>query len=104
MVTAIDVQQSIIQTTAAEKIQQIQQQHADMQQRYNQLKLSEEDRLAREKVNQFHEADKAIIRNKEEKEDKEDKRRGKHSPKHIELFTDEDDEASEEGGHINIKV
>lgn len=104
MVTAIDVQQSIIQTTPTEKIQQIQQQHTDMQQRYNQLKLSEEDRLARGQVNQFDEADKAIIRNKEEKEEQENKRRGKHSPKRIELFTDEDDEASEEGGHINIKV
>ena len=100
MVTAIDVQQSILQTTATEKIQQIQQQHADMQQRYNQLKLSEEDRLAQEQIKQFKEADKAIIRSKEEKEDK---RRRQHPPKHTELLTD-DDEDSEEGGNINIRV
>jgi len=101
MVTAIDVQQSILQTSPAEKIQQIQQQHADLQQRYNQLKLSEEDRLAREQVMKFDETDKAIIR---EQEEKEDRRRGGggHPRKHIEMITD--DENSEEGALVNIKV
>ncbi len=103
MVRAIDVQQSILQTTSLEKIQQIQQQHADMQQRYYQLKLSEEDRLAQEKIRQFEEAEKAKIR---EKEENKDKRRGanQHSPNHAELLTDDSDEESGEGGHINITV
>jgi len=101
MVRAIDVQQSILQTTSLEKIQQIQQQHADMQQRYYQLKLSEEDRLAQEKVNQFKEADKAKIR---KKEDSQDKRKGanRHPPDHPELLAD--DEEVREGGHINITI
>jgi hypothetical protein len=103
MVRPIDVQQSILQTSATEKIQQIQQQHSDMQQRYFQLKLSEEDRLAQEKVNQFKEADKAKIRKKEEKEDNR-KGASQHPPNHTELLTDESNESSEEGGHINITV
>jgi hypothetical protein len=103
MVRAIDVQQSILQTSSAEKIQQIQQQHADMQQRYYQLKLSEEDRLAQEKVNQFKEADKAKIRKKEEKED-ERKDANRHSPRRAELPADKNDEESGEGGRINITV
>jgi len=103
MVRAIDLQQSILQTSSIEKIQQIQQQHADMQQRYNQIKLSEEDRLAQERVNHFKEADKAII---QEKEENKDKRKGANQqhPKHAELLADENDEESGEGGHINITV
>lgn len=103
MVRAIDLQQSILQTTSAEKIQQIQQQHADMQQRYYQLKLSEEDRLAQEKVNHFKEAEKAKIKAKEEKQDKQ-KGANQHHANHAELLADDSNEESEEGGHINITV
>ncbi len=103
MVRAIDLQTSILQTSQVEKIQQIQQQHADMQQKYFQLKLSEEDRLAREKVNHFSEADKANIRRKEEKEGQ---RRGgdQRHQNQTELLADDNGELSEEGGHINITV
>jgi type IV secretory pathway VirB4 component len=102
MVRAIDVQQSILQTSSTEKIQQIQQQHADMQQRYFQLKLSEEDRLAQEKIREFEEAEKTKIRKRQEKENKR-KGPGHNPPHHTELAADENDE-SEEGGLINIKV
>lgn len=102
MVTAIDVQQSLLQTSPAEKIQQIQQQHADLQQRYNQLKLSEEDRLAQEQVMKFDQPDEAIIREQERKEERRGGRRG-HPRKRIEMITD-DDNALDEGLHINIKV
>jgi hypothetical protein len=103
MVRAIDIQQSILQVSSTEKIQQIQQQHADMQQRYFHLQLSEEDRLAKEKVNSFKEADQAKIRKKEENESK---RRGANQQhlKHAELLADDHDESSEEGGHINVTV
>ncbi len=103
MVRAIDLQTSVLQTSATEKIQQIQQQHADMQQRYFQLKLSEEDRLAQEKIRKFEEAQKAKIRRKEEKNDK---RKGadRQNNNNTELLTDISDEESGEGGHINIKV
>ncbi len=103
MVRAIDLQQSLLQTSVAEKIQQIQQQHSDMQQRYYQLKLSEEDRLAQEKIKQFEEADKAKLRRKEE--NKEKRGGGNQNPlNNAELHSEENDESSEEGGHINITV
>ena len=69
MARAIDLQSSILQTSVTERVQQIQQQHADMQQRYFQLKLSEEDRLAREKIREFEEAEKAKLRRKEQRKD-----------------------------------
>lgn len=103
MVRAIDLQSSVLQTSATEKIQQIQQQHADMQQRYFQLKLSEEDRLAQEKIRKFEEAEKAKIRKKEEKNDKR-KGANRQGNQGAELLMDINDEESEEGGHINIKV
>jgi len=103
MVRAIDVQQSILQTTSTEKIQQIQQQHADMQQRYFQLKLSEEDRLSQETIRKFEEAEKAKIRDKQEKDSKQ-KGAGQHSSRPVEFLTDDNDESSDEGGLINIKV
>jgi hypothetical protein len=103
MVRAIDLQTSILQATQVEKVQQIQQQHADMQQKYFQLKLSEEDRLAREKVNHFNETDKAKIRGKEEKKDQRKGGSNRHQNQ-TELLADENDQSSEEGGHINITV
>lgn len=103
MVRAIDLQTSVLQTSATEKIQQIQQQHADMQQRYFQLKLSEEDRLAQEKIREFEEAQKAKIRKQEEQRDKRNGA-GRQNHNHAELPADDGDEESGEGGRINIKV
>jgi len=103
MVRAIDLQTAIMQTSQMEKIQQIQQHHADLQQKYFQLRLSEEDRLAKEKVNEFKEADKAKVRQKIERENKE-KGSGKQQQNHAELHADDNSEDSEEGGLINITV
>jgi hypothetical protein len=103
MVRAIDAQQSIIQMHPAEKVQQIQQQHGDMQQRYFQMQLSEEDRILREKIKQSEEAEKTIIR---EKEEQKDKRQGKdkQNKETAGLICAEEAESADEGGHINIKV
>ena len=103
MVSAIDAQQSIIQLHPMEKVQQIQQQHGDMQQRYFQMQLSEEDRILREKVKESEESEKTIIR---EKEEQKDKRQGKdrQNSETAEHLTTEEAEAADEGGHINIKV
>jgi hypothetical protein len=103
MVRAIDAQQSIIQMHPAEKVQQIQQQHGDMQQRYFQMQLSEEDRILREKVKQSDETEKTIIR---EKEEQKGKRQGKdkQTKETAELLSAEEAEPDDEGGHINIKV
>ena len=103
MVRAIDAQQSIIQMHPAEKVQQIQQQHGDMQQRYFQLELSEQDRIFREKVKQSEESGKAIIKEKEEQKDKRQGKDKQNSQTTGQLLAEEA-ESADEGGHINIKV
>ncbi len=103
MVRAIDLQTAILQTSPMEKIQQIQQHHAELQQKYHQLRLSEEDRLAREKVNDFKEADKSKIRTRIDRETREKGSGNKHQNQ-AELHAEESNEDSEEGGLINITV
>ena len=103
MVRAIDAQQSIIQMHPAEKVQQIQQQHGDMQQRYFQLELSEQDRIFREKVKQSEESEKAIIKEKEEQKDKRQGKDKQNSQTTGQLLAEEA-ESADEGGLINIKV
>jgi hypothetical protein len=62
MVRPIDAQQSIIQSHSMEKVQQVQQQHGDMQQRYFNLQLTEERRLQKEKVKDLQQKETAAIR------------------------------------------
>jgi hypothetical protein len=103
MVRAIDAQQVILQSSIAERVQQIQQQNPDMQQRYFALQLSEQDRLLKDQVNSSDEAEKAAIK---EKEDRNSKRRGRHQPNKEtpQLVAAEEGESTDEGEHINIKV
>ena len=104
MVRAIDAQQVILQSSMAEKVQQIQQQNPDMQQRYFALHLSEQDRLLREKVKQSEESEKAAIKEKQERESarKRKEQHSKENPEH--LAAGEEGESEDEGMHINIKV
>ncbi|MFO7569584.1 MAG: hypothetical protein R6W75_07275 [Smithellaceae bacterium] len=103
MVRAIDLQTTISQISSAEKVQQIQQQHADMQQRHFQLELQKQDRLAKDQVKHSEEADRAKIREKEEQENKR-KRESKQEKNQTRLLEIFDEEESEEGGIINITV
>ncbi len=103
MVRAIDAQQLLTQLHPIEKVQQIQQQHGDMQQRYFQMQLSEQDRILREKVKQADESEKAIIK---EREERKEKRQGKDKQDRdaAALLSAEEGDSADEGGHINIKV
>ncbi|MDI9571142.1 MAG: hypothetical protein QM278_10580 [Pseudomonadota bacterium] len=65
MLTTIEMQQSIAQLHAMEKIQQVQQQHADLQQRHFASQLHEERKRLKEKVN---DADEAEFRRLQERE------------------------------------
>jgi len=103
MVRAIDAQQLITQLHPMEKVQQIQQQHGDMQQRYFQLELSEQDRISREKVKQSEESEKAIIKEREERKNKQQSK-GKQNRDDAGLLSADDAEADDEGVYINIKV
>jgi hypothetical protein len=104
VVRAIDAQQVILQSNMAERVQQIQQQNPDMQQRYFALQLSEEDRLLREKVKQSEESEKTIIREKQEQKDSQKDKDKKDKNNAEMLAVNEEGEPAEEGGHINIKV
>ena len=103
MVRAIDAQQVILQSSVAERIQQIQQQNPDMQQRYFALQLSEQDRLLKDKISQTDESEEATLKGKKEKNSKqqEGNRSNQDDPQ---LIVAEQDESTDEGGHINIKV
>jgi len=50
MVRAIDVQQVLLQTNSLERVQQTQQQHPDVQQRYFEDQLSKEKKNLKKKV------------------------------------------------------
>ena len=62
MVRAIDAQQIILQSSVMEKIQQVQQQNPDMQQKYFALRLSEQDRLLKEEVNESDESENQTLK------------------------------------------
>ena len=104
MVRAIDAQQVILQSSMVEKVQQIQQQNPDMQQRYFALHLSEQDRILKEKVKKSDEADKTRIKEKEDQQSgrKSKEQNAKDDQETITVTGESDFE--EEGAHINIKV
>lgn len=120
MLRGIDVKQMILQTNSVEKVQQTQQQHPDMQQRYLEIQINEQKKQHKEQVSYSEEAEKARIGQKKEEE----KRKGapKREQKNQPGETDEkprrpDQPEGEEGGgpdsgtagqtkpiHIDIKV
>jgi hypothetical protein len=103
MVRAIDAQQIILQSSVMEKIQQVQQQNPDMQQKYFALQLSEQDRLLKEEVNESDESEKSSIK---ERQDREKRRHGKNERDmgETELRAADEGESIDEGGRINVKV
>ncbi len=103
VVRAIDLQTTISQISAAEKVQQVQQQHADMQQRHFQIELLKQDRLSKEKVKHTDETDKTKIREKEE-QDSRGKRENLPNKNQTHLLEVFDEEETQEGGIINITV
>jgi len=98
----INIQQSVLQTVVAERVQQVQQQHPDMQQRYFDHHLSQERIKKMHKVNDYEEKENVRFREKEEQR----QRRDQHTKGDAET-RDLDVEASispDQPGRINIKV
>jgi len=101
MVRAVDMQQVLLQSHSSEKVQQVQQQHPDKQQRYFELQLQEEKKLLREQVKDPEEIERASIRDREEREGRRGARDGNSKG------SERSDEAAgdnEEGHRINIRV
>ena len=102
MVRAIDRQESILQSNMTERIQQVQQQHADMQQRYFDIQLSQERRKMQQKVKESEEAERAHPKKEEGKKNRKD-----HQKKNETLMSGlpEDTSENQDGrSHIDIKV
>ena len=78
MVRPIDAQQSILQSQPTEKIQNVQQQHSDMQQRYFNIQLAEERRLQREKVQDLEQKEPAVIKDTFDREEKKREMKDQH--------------------------
>jgi hypothetical protein len=66
VLSTVDVQQLFLQSTAVEKVQQMQQ-HPDMQQKYLAMQLTEERKLSQAKVTNAEEAERALLRDREER-------------------------------------
>ncbi|MFB3925553.1 MAG: hypothetical protein ACE14T_05825 [Syntrophales bacterium] len=105
MVRAIDIQQVLIQSNSMERVQQAQQQHPDLQQRYLDVQLKEEKKLSRESVKDMKETEHARVQEKKEENERkrsaaEHQEKGKDSASRAES----EDSDDEHGGIIDIRV
>lgn len=101
MVRSVDMQQVLMQSNAVERVQQVQQQQGDAQQRYFHARQIEEERELREKVKNSQEADQLTIRSEDEREKREGKRKNGNTR------GDKDTDTADTGkpeGTIDIRV
>jgi hypothetical protein len=98
----INIQQSVLQTVMTERIQQVQQQHPDMQQRYFEHHLSQEKIKKMHKVNDPEEMDNVRFREKEEQRQPRDQHsNGDTETQNLDV---EASTSPDQQGRINIKV
>jgi hypothetical protein len=102
MASAVDRQQSILQTNITERIQQVQQQHPDMQQRYFEIQLAQERRKMMKKINDPGQMDRVRMRKDEEEGQGKKKRKKSDSP--LDDTLRETSSEAEPHSHIDIKV
>jgi hypothetical protein len=105
MVSPIQKQQSILQSSMAERIQQVQQQHPDMQQRYFEIQLREERKKMLQKVKNTEDAEGVTIREEEGRKRQADDH-GEKEPEATEpdQQTTADSEDSDQHSHVDVKV
>ena len=102
MVTPIDRALTILQSNATERVQQVQQQHPDMQQRYFDIQLTQERKKMLQKVKESEEMERARIREEDGRKQRKDPQKDNETATH-----DLDKEASadkDQRGHIDIKA
>lgn len=102
---SVDVQQLFLQSTAVEKVQQLQHQHPEMQQKYLAMQLTEERRLSQEQVAHAEETERVMLRDREERR----RRRQAEAEQHPPQESGSREEAAgadpdEQGEHIDIRV
>ena len=101
MVRSLDIQQVLMQSNAVERVQQVQQQQGDAQQRYCHARLAEEEREQREKVKDPREADRLMIKAEDEREKGEGNRGRGGTQRERKEDTADDGEPE---GRIDIRV
>jgi hypothetical protein len=104
MLRSVDVQQLFLQSTAVEKVQQMQQ-HPDMQQKYLAMQLTEERKLSQAKVTNAEETERTVLRDREERRRQKKATSVQHASG--DASTGEDGEpppSEEQGEHIDIRV
>jgi hypothetical protein len=102
MVTPLDRAQNILQSNATERVQQVQQQHPDMQQRYFDIQLSQERKKMLQKVKESEEMERARIKEEEGRRQRKDQQKDNDT-----AIYDLDKEASinkDQRSHIDIKA
>jgi hypothetical protein len=106
VVRPIEANQGIMQAHATEKIQKIQQQHPDMQQKYFSIQLQEEHKRQQEKVSEAEEAKKKSIDAEQEKNRERNNRESENKRKHIADDPNAESSLMLEQGvhHIDIKA
>ncbi|MBN2539062.1 MAG: hypothetical protein JXB09_03330 [Deltaproteobacteria bacterium] len=99
MVRSIDVQQILLQTNSVERVQQTQQQHPDVQQRYFEDQLSKEKKNMKEKVSGAEGLEELRIREEERRDSGDRHKRGKKKKEE-----EHDAGAGEVGETVDIRV
>jgi hypothetical protein len=104
MMRGVDIKQILIQSNSMERVQQVQQQNPEMQQRYLDIQLSEERKHHKENVRNAEETEESRISKRKEEERarrefEEQPERRKKEARGSEEKTD-----GEEGEHIDIRV
>ncbi len=77
MSSPINMNQSVMQSVISERVQQVQQQHPDMQQRYFEHELTQEQIKKQHKVDNSKEMDYLQLRDKEEKKQRKEPQKGR---------------------------
>lgn len=104
MVRPIDAQLTIMQTSAVEKVQQTQQRHPDMQQRYFETKLKEERDLEKERVRESEKTEWARIREEERRRGSNQKEENSQGEKKTSANLEMEADSDEQGLHVDIKI
>jgi hypothetical protein len=113
MIKPVDTHYSILQSPKTEKVQSVQQQQSDTQQRYLNAQLAEERRLQGEKIRSMEEEKLELVRNALEREEKKGSMKEQNKKKSQERRVSEGSEGSEEdewndepmsGSYIDLKV
>ena len=105
MVQSIHLQQGLLQANSVERIQQVQQQHPDVQQRHFELELNKEKKRTKEKVKDSEKTEKLLIKERDHRNNQEHAGRDKAEPG--DTRTEDVDESvtiDQPGAKIDVRV